>query len=618
MSEELADISLPHLQCMKPGGVYQWDENCDLSTPIADAPSWLIDLIKKPKINQSQQAFIDDTSFIEGNRNNSLTSVAGKLSRNGITGSDLYNKLTAINQRRCSPPLSAEEVYSIANSVESYNNGGIVWTAPDSVEMPKASPAELTKDMLPSVIADWAFDIAKRLDGPADFAAIAIITALSSLIAKRLTVRPKKYDSWTVTPNLWGLVVASPGALKSPAFGQSLLPLKRLQSEATRSYNEDAAEYSSTKSINETKVSGLKANLKKATKEGAITDQIESEIKALDLVEPPTLIRYETSDTTIEKLGEILSQQPTGILVFRDELAGWFKSFNKDGRENDRSFFLEAWNGDSHYTFDRISRGTVAIDGLCISMLGGIQPGVFQSHVINALKNSGHSDGLVQRYQLLVWPETSGKWKCNDESPDEFALERLSELFFNVANDNFGFEPQYTDSGKAYIQFSDEAQTAFICWLEHWENEVVRKAEHPAIEAHLSKYKSLVPSLALIFHACNSSESVISLSNLNQALRFTDYLRTHADRIFNEIVHSVENTAKLLSDKIKQGKLGLEFKQWEIEKKGWSGVSKHEIPLSLELLEQKGWLQSHEKRTGGRPSVIFNVNPALLENSMCA
>ena len=73
---------------------------------------------------------------------------------------------------------------------------------------------------------------------------------------------------------------------------------------------------------------------------------IAQEIVATAQAEPPPhRARYVVNDTSVEKLGEILAANPNGVLLFRDELIGFLRSMDRDGREGDRSFYLEAWNG---------------------------------------------------------------------------------------------------------------------------------------------------------------------------------------------------------------------------------------------------------------------------------
>jgi hypothetical protein len=51
---------------------------------------------------------------------------------------------------------------------------------------------------------------------------------------------------------------------------------------------------------------------------------------------------------------ELLNETPNNFLVKRDELARWLRNFEKDGHENARSFYLEAWDGNGRFTYDRI------------------------------------------------------------------------------------------------------------------------------------------------------------------------------------------------------------------------------------------------------------------------
>ena len=91
--------------------------------------------------------------------------------------------------------------------------------------------------------------------------------------------------------------------------------------------------------------------------------------------------------------------------MYRDELMGLLRSFDKQGHENDRSFFLEGWNGKNDYIFDRIGRGTIRIPSICISLLSSIQPGPFTQYVNQSIKGSSQDDGFLQRLQLSVWPD---------------------------------------------------------------------------------------------------------------------------------------------------------------------------------------------------------------------
>src|SRR5262249_35879776 len=73
-----------------------------------------------------------------------------------------------------------------------------------------------------------------------------------------------------------------------------------------------------------------------------------------------TLRRYKSNDTTIEKLGELLRENPAGLLIVRDELVGLLASWDREGREGDRAFYLDAWNGNTSFHTARTGRGATS------------------------------------------------------------------------------------------------------------------------------------------------------------------------------------------------------------------------------------------------------------------
>ena len=56
----------------------------------------------------------------EGNRNSTLTSLAGTMRARGMTEESIYAALLAENNARCNPPLDEAEVRKIAHSVSRY------------------------------------------------------------------------------------------------------------------------------------------------------------------------------------------------------------------------------------------------------------------------------------------------------------------------------------------------------------------------------------------------------------------------------------------------------------------------------------------------------------------
>ncbi|WP_367670874.1 DUF3987 domain-containing protein, partial [Shigella sonnei] len=79
---------------------------------------------------------------------------------------------------------------------------------------------------------------------------------------------------------------------------------------------------------------------------------------------------------------------------------------------------MEAWNGDDSKTSDRIGRGTTYTKSLCVSILGSTQPDKLLGYFQQSL--SGFcNDGLLQRFQLLVYPDDVKEWKLVDKVPNK-------------------------------------------------------------------------------------------------------------------------------------------------------------------------------------------------------
>lgn len=83
--------------------------------PIAPAPRWLLDLAGPAGAAQP------DGSIVAGERNATLTSLAGSMRRRGMTPEAIEAALLAENAARCEPPLDGAEVRRIAHSVARYD-----------------------------------------------------------------------------------------------------------------------------------------------------------------------------------------------------------------------------------------------------------------------------------------------------------------------------------------------------------------------------------------------------------------------------------------------------------------------------------------------------------------
>jgi hypothetical protein len=274
------------------------------------------------------------------------------------------------------------------------------WSEPRPIENTLKPVAPFDAELLPEILRDWVMDEADRMPCPPDFIAVTALCSLGIVIGARIGIKPKARDDWMLVPNLWGGVVASPSTKKSPAITAAMKPLSRLIFDARQQHEEAIQDYELSMMSHLSRADGLKDKLKKAGKTTAgNTDTVAREIKKHQAEQPvaPVLRRYRTNDSTVESLGELERGNPSGILVLRDELIGLLASIDRDGKEGDRAFYLEGWNGIDSFDTDRILRGNINIENHCLSVFGGIQPDKLISYLESALHGLSN-DGLLQLF----------------------------------------------------------------------------------------------------------------------------------------------------------------------------------------------------------------------------
>jgi hypothetical protein len=488
--------------------------------------------------------------------------------------------------------------------------GGGQWPSPTPLPagLPPVAPFEY--ELLPTLLHRRVEDIAERMQCPPDFPAVALIVMLSSLIGRRCGIAPKRADEWVVVPNLWGMAIGRPGIMKSPPLTEIMRPLQVLQARAFEIFEQEQAGRNAGTMVAEASEAVTKEAIRKLLKKGQKAAAAERAQEVCDRSEAePVCRRYVVNDSTVEKLGEILNQNRFGVLLFRDELNGFFRTLERHGHEADRAFYLECWNGDNGFTYDRIGRGTLHIEGACLSILGSIQPGPL-SDLVRGLRGSG-DDGLLQRFQLGVWPDAAPEWRNIDRPPDREArdaIQTLIERFDRMTAESLGADPGTVPM----LRFSDDAQSLFDVWREVLERRLRDDSEHPMLEAHLAKYRSLVPSLALVIHLTEASEGPIEKMALERAIGWAEYLESHARRIYAPAISPDMDAARLLAKRIGSGTVGTMFALRDIYNRGWTGLAtRDEVAAAVSVLIDHDWLREFEEATPGRTRTLYRVNPAV-------
>ena len=476
---------------------------------------------------------------------------------------------------------------------------------------PAVAPFE--HDLLPDTLAPWVRDIAERLQCPPDFVAVAAMVALAVVVGRKVAIRPKRHDTWAVIANLWALVIGRPGIMKTPAIEATFGPLDRLMARALEEHDQAMQRFEADK---------MAAKLRAEAREKKARERLKNnhdanlgDLLTPSTIESPTLRRYRTNDTSTASLGELLRQNPNGMLVYRDELVSLLKGLDKEDQAEGRGFYLTGWNGDSPYTLDRIGRGLyLHIPALCISLLGGTQPGRLAEYTGQAIRGGAADDGLIQRFGLMVWPDPVATWRNVDRPPDHTA-ERVAYAVFDRLDRldpaSIGAQQDHDEDGHPvglpYLRFSAEALSHFQEWHEALEVRLRSGELHPALESHFSKYRKLVPALALLIHLADDGRGEIGEDATLKALAWAEYLETHAHRVYGAVTQVEVAAAKAILRRIERGDLQAPFTTRDVWRPGWAGLSDRAlVGRALELLADYGHLTVEvDRETGGRPATRY-------------
>ena len=501
------------------------------------------------------------------------------------------------------------------------------WPKPQPVAARLRDVPMLQADLVPQALRPWLLDISNRMQVRLEMVAIPAVALAGALIGAGCGIRPKRRDDWLEVPNLWGCVVAPPASGKSPSRGEVFKPLGLLEVEAEAAFQVAAREYGIEVETHKAREDAAKEALRAAAKGKGNLAEAEAVLRALREAQPakPVKRRYRSNDTTVEKLGELLAGNPRGILVERDELVGWLAMLDREGREADRAFYLEAWGGKGSFTTDRIGRGEIFIPRACVAVYGATQPDKILGY-LDAVFHSLGNDGLLQRFQLLAYPDPVGQWRYRDQEPDHAARSRAFGVYRHLAEMDFLVAGATLDEHAEIpgFRFCDDAQAVFVDWLTDLENEKLRRAdEHPILVEHLGKFRGLMPSLALIFHlvevAAGSEAGPVTLEAVRLALRWCDYLEQHARRVYGLVIDAASRAPAELADRLRKGQLKDGFSLRDVYRRGWSLLHTPELAqAALDDLLEAGWLierqaPEHERRAGRPPKPTYLINPRIYE-----
>lgn len=380
------------------------------------------------------------------------------------------------------------------------------------------------------VFGPWARWVADTAEGtgptPPDYAACALLAVGAALVGNARWVSP--WPSWKEPPALWIGLIGSPSSGKSPALSPLLGIVRRLESELSFDFDPIYRRWQADREAAVCIRATWEADVKKAVKIGTPAPDMPA-----GAVEPdePARPRLAVSDTTGEALAAILAGQPKGLLMFRDELAGWLAGFDRySSGGSERALWLEC-NGGRAFTVDRVKNGgkPIRIPHLTMSVMGGIQP-----DRLSSLLFTGDDDGLASRL-LMTWPEPIPPTRPRYLADDAAAFDALRRLV--------ALGMAYGEEGllcPVLVPLADDAAALFDQWRR--ENFAATDTATGRLAGHMGKLPGVVLRLALVLEylwwAWGSDpippEVVTFRAVAGAAALVTDYFIPMAERAYGD------------------------------------------------------------------------------------
>jgi hypothetical protein len=233
------------------------------------------------------------------------------------------------------------------------------------------APPHFPVEMLGGFWADWAVAAAEAQGCPVDFVAGPLLAAAGLLVGNSRRASP--WGKWKEPPVLFVACVGNPSSGKSPGQDTVREPLAYLEREWNLDFEERQRRWRTAKEEAEVRRAAWLAEVKKAV-EGGFAPPVEP--GAAQPPPAPEMRRLVTNDPTVEAMTLLCANNPRGVMLLRDELAGWLGGMDKyGGAGGDRAFWLEAFGG-RPYATDRVKYlgRPVRVEALAAPVVGGIQP----------------------------------------------------------------------------------------------------------------------------------------------------------------------------------------------------------------------------------------------------
>jgi hypothetical protein len=373
-------------------------------------------------------------------------------------------------------------------------------------EAPKINDLSFPLEVFPPEVQNYILESARTLNMSVDYMGCSMLWVISIIIGNSLKIEVKK--GWNENCTLWLSLVGNAGIGKTPSINQIIYPLVKSSHREVKKYIKLMEKYQYYMSL----------------------DKQEKEHS--EEIKKPKKTQFIVDDITTEALVEIHEENKNSIGVFKDELAGWLKDMNKYRAGSDLEFWLSSWSG-KPTNMNRKTAKSSFVEKPFISVLGGIQPNIFDVLSTEENKDNGFLDRL-----LICYPDLTVE-NYNEEEMEQNLIDWWNDYivkFYEVVKNKMVKYDVDDEVDPIVCKMSLDAKNEWVRIFNQitgWQNS---EEESEFFKSMLPKQKAYIPRFALILNAIDSYTNdtnvmIISKESVLKAEKLSNYFINSAKKV---------------------------------------------------------------------------------------
>jgi hypothetical protein len=517
-----------------------------------------------------------------------------------------------------------EKIRAADANAEDYEGEAGAKTGPaqESVDPAWSNPISLETPILPEIpqgiMPEWADDhieaVAAATETPRELSAMMTLGTVSAATQNKFAV--EVHPGYVEPVNVWCLPTGPSGERKTAVLMATTEPVRDWELAEFKRLKPDIAAAASKRKSLEAQIDSLRRKAAHGSKHASVN--FDNEIRRIAdlevaLPEIPNAPRVWCQDITPEALGALMADHEETMACLSDE-GGIFDILGgrySNGIPN-LDLFLQAHSG-APVRVDRRSRASVMLNHPTLTMVLSPQPSVLQGL---AAKPGFRGRGLLARF-LYALPVTRLGYREGKSTPVPSAI--ASEYSRHLRS---LLEKKRPVDGLCLIKLSSEAWREWHQFFLAVEHDLREGERFEHIRDWAGKLPGAAARIAGLIHCAkhalaNPENQEIDVATMKSALELAAVLTHHALAAFDIMGADliVKNARRVWAWIKREQKPSFTFRDcFRALQRTFSRAV--DLEPAIAALVERSYIAQRPKEPGatGRPSRVFDVNPAITEH----